>query len=309
MYRRAVHAVLQGETALWPSLAVGAVVAVASYSVGPTRGDLEVDVALASMATFLFGVLVAFTIARTTERLAVVQGLVSRGNACLLSIHQMVGVFSDDDAARVRGLIDRQLTDQIDYRLVDNHLSTPSHMALTDAALALEPTTTQQSGAYRGLVDTCVEMASNRALIEATTGQSLQPIEWIALLLLLLILMALIVVLPGGTLWGALIAGALAGTLVTLVVLLRKLDLLRWHERTSIWEPTARLFRSMGRHPYVPREVIASGRYRPSGLVRVVDYPDPYPNRSTKIVTLEDLSRGSPSSVTPHVEASRVGDG
>jgi hypothetical protein len=65
---------------------------VASYSVGPTRRDLEVDVALASMATFLFGVLIAFTIARTTERPAVVQSLVSRGKACLLSIHQMVTV-------------------------------------------------------------------------------------------------------------------------------------------------------------------------------------------------------------------------
>jgi hypothetical protein len=301
--------VLQGETALWPSLVAGAMVAVASYSVGPADRDLEVNVALASMATFLFGVLIAFTIARTTERLAVVQRLVSRGNACLLSIHQMVAVFSDEDATQVRGLIDRQLTDQIDYRLVDNHLSTPSHMALTDAALALEPATSQQSGAYRGLVDTCIEMASNRALIEATTGQSLQPIEWIGLLLLLSILMALIVVLPGGTLWGALIAGALAGTLVTLVVLLRKLDLLRWHERSSIWEPTSRLFRSMGLHPYVPREVIISGRYRPSGLVRVVDYPDPYPNRSTKIVTLEDLSGGSPWSVDLQAEASRVGDG
>ena len=75
----------------------------------------------------------------------------------------------------------------------------------------------------------------------------------------------LIVVLPGGTVWGALIAGALAGTLVTLVVLLRKLDLLRWHERSSIWEPTTRLFRSMGLHPYVPRQVIVNGRYRPSG--------------------------------------------
>jgi hypothetical protein len=309
MLRRTAHEVLQGETAFWPSLAVGALVAVASYSVGPTRGDLEVDVALASMATFLFGVLIAFTIARTTERLAVVQGLVSRGNACLLSIHQMVAVFPAEDAAHVRGLIDRQLTDQIDYRLVDSHLSTPSHIALTDAALGLDPATSQQSGVYRGLVDTCIEMASNRALIEATAGQSLQPIEWIALLLLLLILITLIVVLPGGTLWGALIAGALAGALVTLVVLLRKLDLLRWHERSSIWEPTARLFRSMGLHPYVPREVIISGRFRPSGFVRVVDYPDPYPNRSTKIVTVEDLSGGSLSGLPPHAEASRVGDG
>ena len=69
--------------------------AVASYCVGPTRGDLEVDVALASMATFLFGVLIAFTIARTTERLAVVQTLVSRGNASSLSIHQLMAIFRD----------------------------------------------------------------------------------------------------------------------------------------------------------------------------------------------------------------------
>jgi hypothetical protein len=74
-----------------------------------------------------------------------------------------------------------------------------------------------------------------------------------------------------------------------LIILLRRLDLLRWHEQVTIWEPTTRLFRSMGRRPYVPREVIAQGRYRPSGLVRVVDYPDPYPVRSTKIVTVEDL--------------------
>jgi hypothetical protein len=41
----------------------------------------------------------------------------------------------------------------------------------------------------------------------------------------------------------------------------------------------------------------------------VVDYPDPYPNRSTKIVTLEDLSAGPPADVAMDVEAGRVGDG
>ena len=88
---------------------------------------------------------------------------------------------------------------------------------------------------------------------------------------------------------GALVAGMLAGTLVTLMVLLRKLDLLRRHEQVTIWEPTTRLFRSMGRDPYVPRQVIDNGRYQPTGRVRVVDYPDPYPIRATKIVTVEDL--------------------
>jgi len=82
----------------------------------------------------------------------------------------------------------------------------------------------------------------------------------------------------------------LAGTLVTLMILLRKLDLLRWHERVSIWEPTTRLFRTMGSDPYVPREVIDVGRYRPTGFIRVVDYPDPYPIRATKIVRVEYLN-------------------
>lgn len=63
----------------------------------------------------------------------------------------------------------------------------------------------------------------------------------------------------------------LAGTLVTLMILLRKLDQLRWHERVSIWEPATRLFRSMGRDPYIPRHIIVSGRYRPTGRVWVVD--------------------------------------
>jgi hypothetical protein len=122
----------------------------------------------------------------------------------------------------------------------------------------------------------------------------MSTIEWSGLFLLLLVLLALIGVLPGGTLLGALVAGVLAGALVTLVILLRRLALLRWHEQVTVWEPTTRLFRNMSQHPNVPREVIASGRYRPHGLTRVVDYPDPYAIRATKIITVEDLDGHEP---------------
>jgi hypothetical protein len=56
----------------------------------------------------------------------------------------------------------------------------------------------------------------------------------------------------------------------------------------------------MGRDPYVPRQVIDSGRYRPTGRVRVADYPDPYPYRARRIVTVEsfDDTDSSPD-VTP----------
>jgi hypothetical protein len=252
------------------------------------------------LAAFLFGILLAFTIARTRERLALVQDLVAKGNASLLSIHQMVAVFGEDDRGNVRRLIDRQLTDQIDYHLVHNYLSSPAHLELTDAIYGLDPRSRQEEAVYKELVRLGIDMGIDRSLIEAATGQALSAMEWSGLILLLALLLGLIAVLPGGTVLGAVVAGVLAGTLVTLMILLRKLDRLRWHERVTIWEPTSRLFRSMDRDPYVPREVIDSGRYRPTGRVRVVDYPDPYPVRATKVVTVEDFVGREPSARERH---------
>lgn len=293
-FRAVVMPVASGEAIVWPAVLAGVLAGVASYLVGSTRGDVRVDVAMASMATFLFGVLLAFTIVRTRERLSLVQDLVAKGNSGLLSIHQMLAAFGQEDRRRVRELVDGHLTDQIDYRLVDYHLATPSYLDLTDAVYALDPDGPQQEAVYKELVALCIEMSTDRALVEAATGQALSAIEWSGLLLLLVLLVGLMAVLPGGTVLGALVVAVLTGTLVTFMILLRKLDRMRWHERVTIWEPTARLFRSMGRDPYVPREVIESGRFHPTGRVRVVDYPDPYPTRTTKIVRVVEMDGSGP---------------
>ena len=180
--------------------------------------------------------------------------------------------------------------DQIDYRLVDYHAASPSHDQLIESVYALEPVNRQEEVVYKELVQLGTKLGEDRVLVEAATGQAMSPIEWMGLLLLLVLLLGLIAVLPGGTALGAAVAGVLAGTLVTLMTLLRRLDLLRWHERVTIWEPTSRLFRSMGCDPYVPREVIKNGRFRPTGRVRVVEYADPYPIRDTKIIRVEELT-------------------
>jgi hypothetical protein len=287
--RSLLTSVIRGELVVFPALFVGCLVAVSSWLVGPHRGTIPVDVALASMGAFLFGLLLAFTIQRTRERILLIQNLVMTDNSSLLSVYQMVEWFGREERERIRWLIDHYLTDQIDYRLVDYHLASASLTELTDAIYALEPRNTQQAELYKELIVLCINMGTDRSLIEATAGQSLSALEWSGLLILLLVLLGLITVLPGGRILGAIVAGLMAGALVTLVVLVRKLDLLRWHERATIWEPTSRLFRSMGRDPYVPRDVVESGRYRPKGRVRIADYPDPYPIRKTKVVRVEIL--------------------
>jgi hypothetical protein len=286
--RAAWQGVFRGEVALWPAVAVGVIVTTVALVVGSRRGDVRVDIAMASMAAFLFGVLLAFTIVRTRERLVLVQDLVAKSDAALLTLHDAVAVFGDSQRDEIRDLIDIHLTDQIDYRLVDYHRASSSFRALIKTVLGLCPRNPEQDAVYKELVSRCFALDSDRSLIEAASGQAMSQLEWTGLLLLLAVLLGLLAVLPGGTPLGSLVAGVMAGALVTLIVLLRKLDLLRWHERVTIWEPTTRLFRSMGRDPYVPREVIETGRYRPAGRVRVVDYPDPYPIRANKVITVVD---------------------
>src|SRR5579863_10680889 len=144
--RSTLRSVKNGEITLWPSLAVGIIIGGVSLTLGSTGSALERDVALASMATFLFGVLLAFTIARARERVQLLQDTISRNNAALLTIHQMMVVFPEVDQLRIRDLIDLQLTTEIDFHLVDNHLAASAHLALATAIFTLEPQNAQQNG-------------------------------------------------------------------------------------------------------------------------------------------------------------------
>lgn len=185
--------------------------------------------------------------------------------------------------------IDDQLIDQIDHRLVDFHRSNDSHDRLCATVYAIEPEGLQQSNSHRLVMAVVSKMSEHRALIEAVVGQRLSPMEWSTILLLLVLLLCLLVVLPGSAWLVAVLVGALAGVLVALVGLLRQLERLRWHERVTIWEPQSRLFHSLGLPPYIPRNVIGSGRFIPRGTVRVVDYLSPYPDMSDKMVVVEVL--------------------
>lgn len=289
LWRRIVLA----EVVAGPAITVGLLVAGSSFVVGaPLEADgltLGLLAALATVATFLFGVLLAFSIERMRVRLSTVHDLIRRGDANLLAIHQLVEVFPDRrDEIRTR--IDAQLVAQIDYCLDEFTRSSTTFLALSGSVIALEPRTPQQETACYHLLQQTNDMSMSRALMEAAIGQSMSRLEWTSLILLLGVMLSIIVELPRGSVIAAIVAGVLAATLVTLMMLLRKLDRLLWHERASIWEPQSRLFRHLGLLPYVPRRVIDAGRFVPTGRVRVVDYVSPYPDMSQKIVTETDFA-------------------
>jgi hypothetical protein len=288
-FRNTARSVFYAERLLWPAVVVGLIVAGTALLIGEHRESVGNVTDLAAVSMFLFGVLLAFTTARMRERIVKIHDLLRTCDAELESCYEFAGNFGEDFQREVQGLIDAQLIDQVDYRLVEFWRSADSHKALTTTIYNLEPKGTRQTFSYRALSDVCWDMTRNRALIEAVAGQELSKMEWTSTLLLLLLILCLMTILPGGTIAGSLLVGFLAMVLVSLVGLVRQLERLRWHERTTIWEPQARLFRSLGLLPYIPRSVIEARRYRPTGVVRIVDYHADYPDRSKKTVSEVDL--------------------
>jgi hypothetical protein len=292
--RRLVRSVLDGERLLLASIVVGALVAIVALALHNHRDAFGAVTDLATVTTFLFGVLLAFSIQRMRERLIRVQDLLRQCDAQFKSTAELTRCFGPEVNGEVLARIDDQLIDQIDHRLVDFHRSNDSHDRLCATVYAIEPEGLQQSNSHRLVMAVVSKMSEHRALIEAVVGQRLSAMEWSTILLLLALLLCLLVVLPGSAWLVAVLVGALAGVLVALVGLLRQLERLRWHERVTIWEPQSRLFHSLGLPPYIPRNVIGSGRFIPRGTVRVVDYPSPYPEMSDKVVVVEVLGASDP---------------
>ncbi len=289
--RAYVRSTLDGDHVLVPSVIVGVLEAALSLAINVGNTSFRSFVTIASLTTFILGLLVSFTLARTRERLALIQSLLTEGNSGLFTLFQLMEVFPEADRDRIRLLIDQSLVEQIDYPLKENHRAGDSLNALVEAVYALQPESDREQLIYREVVETSMKMSSDRSSIETVAGQGLSPAEWSSLLLLLAIFLVVIGALTNGSVLSAVVLGALGGAMVALMVLLRKLDMLRWHERTSIWEPTERLFRMMGSDPYVPRSIITSGRFRPRGRVRVADYADGRDHRQ-KTVTLEEYPTG-----------------
>lgn len=244
---------------------------------------------LLGVAYFVFGILVAFAIENARSGLLRVNELLKAGDADLVSIYQLSASFEADVQAEFREVIDAHLQDQIDFRLVDFERSTPSFLALFERVRELEPTSTREEITYDHLLGICTAASERRKQLEALVRQRVSPVEWVTLLALLAALWGLMLAANGGPIVSGLLGGVLVASLAGLLVLLQHLDEFRWQEGEAIWNPLHNLFLALDLLPYYPLDAVRTGRLDPpTGRVRFVDYPHPYPDMSDKTIEVVD---------------------
>lgn len=243
---------------------------------------------LLSVASFLFGIFVAFSIANNHSRLSKINETLKGDSAIILSIYEMLTVFGKETQEEVQKLLDKYLIDQIDYYLEDFRYSQQSFTNLYRYLINLEPRNKRQETVYDAIVNLLNNSMANRKHVETLVKQKMFTFEWISILMLLGLIIFLVFNINSGSAYSVLLSALLASASIILVFVLRDLDSLRWKEQSAIWEPLNSLFISLNLLPYYPKEVInRRGVQLTRGQeMRVVEYPDPYPEMTHKIVTV-----------------------
>jgi len=252
------------------------------------KGFTDLSFALVTIASFLFGIFISFSITSNQEKLSRINELLRIDKANLLSMYKFSKRISPAVHEKTRELIDHHLIDQIDYKLVDLKYSADSFLRLYDYYLELNPTSKEGEKSRDRILDMLQSSFEHQKQLEPLVQQRISKYEWLSLLSLLGLLAYYLIDLRNNSILSALLSTVLATTAVVLTLVLRDLNNLKREEEILIWEPLHTLFLNLDLLPYYSEEVLKRNKSNLSrtGRMRIASYPDPYPGLNNKKVRI-----------------------
>lgn len=252
----------------------------------PHVGSSDSVQTLFSVSSFLFGIFAAFSITNRHDRLNKIKEILRENDAIFLFFYQSSSIFGANKQKDIQTLIDKNLTDQIDYYLTDFEYSNASFISLFTYIVSLKPKNKTQETVYGKMVDLLGDMSKNRKQVETLVQSRMPEFEWLSLVILGLIIIFCIFYTNDGQLFMATASTLLATTVIVLLLIIRDLDTLRWKENNWIWTQLNDLFHEIGLLPYYPKNLIQSGRIKldKNQTIRLASSPNKYPDMTGKVV-------------------------
>ncbi|TAK96804.1 hypothetical protein EPO05_00960 [Patescibacteria group bacterium] len=244
-------------------------------------------------ASFVFGIILAFSTANRHSRLSQIRESLREGDAVMLNIYELSKVFSKDVTDETRRLIDELLIIQCDYFLRDFDNCVGNIDKLYVFIEKIKATNKVQEDARSKMLSEIEEMVKVEKKVIYHVNDEMLMYEWISLIALEGVILFCLYYLKSTDIISVVLTATLSALLVMLLLILRDLDLLVWQESNWIWEPLSKLFVELGLDPYFPGELfkkrIKLDSFKKFKRIRIASYPKPYPDLSGKKIKLMEL--------------------
>jgi uncharacterized membrane protein YqaE (UPF0057 family) len=257
-----------------------------------------IDVIL-STAGFIFGVILAFSIANRHSRLSEIREALREQDAKFLEIYYLSKMFKKSIIDKIKEKIDAVLIAQIDYKLVDFDKAAPRRMQEFFEFIESLKMKGQAKDVWKKIIDTLGVMEEIQKRVSYQVKNKIMFYEWISLLAMAgIIFFCLIFYINTNSLSSIVTISILCTALVLLLFVLKDLDSLAWQEDNWIWQPLTSLFIELNLLPYYPDALFSHGRLKLEEVkkwdkiteARIAHYPNPYPNLEGKTIEIVKLN-------------------
>lgn len=238
-----------------------------------------------SIASFIFGALFAYYLGNSKDKHKLITNTLRRDDYLLTTIYTQSKIFPQEIQTKIQTLLDRYLIAQIDYFLEDFDKTNKEFMELYNYLLTLPTQNEKESTFSKSMFSAINSSTENRKIIESATGNRMSGKEWLTLFIFATIILLSTIGLYNGTMESLVITLLLSVGIITLLYLLYQIDGLNWRRDDYIWLPLCKLFKGLDLLPYIPKSLINQyKRKKLDGDIRVVTYPNKYPDMTNKII-------------------------
>lgn len=248
-----------------------------------------------AIASFIFGVIIAFSISNRHSRLSNIRSSLRKQDALFLELFFLSKSFGKEIQEKIKMLIDRVLISQIDFKLIDFNKESP--IRIKNLCLFIEKLKVKnknQEETKDKMLDCNEELLEIQKEVEYEVRNQMMLYEWISTLILGIIIIFCLFYINNNSLISIIVIPFLSTALVLLILVLEQLDSLKFQEQNWIWEPLSQLFLELDLLPYFPDAIFKQNRIKMKSLkkfgkLRIAHYPNPYPNMAGKKIEIVKL--------------------
>ena len=216
-----------------------------------------------SVATFLFGVFLAFTISDRHARINKIRESDSVERSAITEIVYLSGIISKGLQKRISDLFDKYLQATLDYMINDYEKTEKELNDVAKQIAAIEAEGVKKDGAFKQILRELSALTTARESTITIIDDKLEFSEWLNFIILSTIVMVSTRFIYTGTLVSAVLLIALNLLVLLFLVFLYDLDKLTYKEEIRIFEPYERTFELIGKLRYYPKDLIKSKRVVP----------------------------------------------
>ena len=248
--------------------------------------SLDFGNTILTVTAFLFGILAGFFIVVTTTDYNSIKNILATETAGWISLYKNILTSDKKMAKKLALLIDKYIIRAFDYEIIDYARFTHREFDDIDKLFEKMPAKIYSSNSFQVIRGNMDQIILARQQLTVLGARTMSLFQWIILVSLASIFILSLYGLRTGELFFDIVTVLVSSSIVTILFLIRDLDLYIWNEQTYSFDIFENVFKALGQLPYYPEESVQKGRIVPlDKKYRLGKYSD-NPQSKTRIITI-----------------------